>query len=313
MPYGPFWVILSLFFIPFTKIGLGTALFFYKVFMGAAAISAGRIIYAIAERLGIGGRKAEFIFLWNPLVLLTVFSDAHNDIIMLLLALLAIYFLLEEKYKLAMIFLTLSALVKYATLLALPFFALHFYRKKLSKNKILSAAAAVIILTVAIFYLFWQGTYTFRGLILASSIVSSNSLIVHTANIFGAGLGFFVKYKELILAIAASAIALIFFWSAKAEGRILKGIFWSFVILLLTVTDLFNWYLLWPLAFVPFMEEKKRPYFTSVLTLFGLLHINRSFWETFVYAALFYATAIFIDFGPRRLAELCRKRIFGRV
>ena len=83
--------------------------------------------------------------------------------------------------------------------------------------------------------------------------------------------------------------------------------------LLAVTTDLYNWYLLWPLALAPLMEEGKRPYYVAAVSLFGVLHINRPFWETLIYTALFFAAAIFVDSGPRRALELYRKRVFGRV
>lgn len=312
MPYGPFWVLLSLIFLPFIKMGQVATIIFYKLALSGAAMLCGRIIFSLADKLGLDGRKAEFIFLWNPLILLTIFSDAHNDIAMMLFLFLAIYFLLEEKFESAMLALAASAMVKYITVLAVPFFLLYIYRSRGLKAAARSLALPAIFIP-AIFYIFWQDEYTFRGLMLASSIVSQNSMIVHTAKIFGRGIWFFVNHKELIWSVAVVLWASIFFWSSKAEGRIIKGIFCSFLIIVLATTDLFNWYILWPLALAPFMEKGRLPHYAALLSLFGILHINSYFWQSFFFASLIYLAALTLYFGPKNMLELCRNRIFGRV
>ncbi len=314
MPYGPLWLVFSFIFFPFVKGGIGTALFFYKIVMGAAALASGRLLYLFSERMGRDGRKAEMLFLWNPLLVLTVFSDAHNDIIMILLLFLGIYFLLEEKFYFAVSALMASALIKYVSILALPFFALHIYRKLKNIRSVFKVFLPSLILPIFFFAIFWQGEFTFRGVVLASGIISTNSFFVHTASFFGAGFGFFVKAKEWLLGAAAVAVALIFTWSSRQEGRIIKGITFSFVALLLTVTDFFNWYLLWPLCLLPFIsEEGKRPWLVVAVTVFGVLHIDRAFWASVVTSIAALAIIWYFEFYAPNIVRLYRKRIFGRV
>lgn len=313
MPYGPLWTLFSIVFFPFVKGSLASALFVYKLVLSAAALACGRILFIISERLETNGRKTEILFLWNPLLLLTVFSDSHNDILMILLLLLGLSFLLKDKYQFALLALTGSILIKYATILVLPFFLLAIYRKLGKLKAILKTVLPALIMSLGLFYIFWQGSYTFRGVLLASGIVSPNSLIVHTANLFGLGIGFFVKAKEWILGSAAVTVAIIVFWSARARGRIIKGAAFSLMALLFFVTDLFNWYLLWPLALLPLWEKDKPPLLLIALTTFGVLHIYQPFWNTAILTAVIAPFIIFVDIYGYKIGQLCWRRVFGRV
>lgn len=313
MPYGPLWTLGSVIFFPFIKGSLASALFVYKLVISAAAVACGRLLYIISERLETNGRKTEILFLWNPLLILTVFSDSHNDILMILLLLLGLFFLLKDKYQFALLALTGSILIKYATILVLPFFLLAIYRKLGNIKAILKTVLPAIILSLGLFYIFWQGFYTFRGVLLASGIVSPNSLIAHTANLFGLGIGFFVKAKEWIFGLAAVTVVIIVFWSARARGRIIKGATFSLMALLFFVTDLFNWYLLWPLALLPLWEKDKPPLLLIALTIFGVLHIYQPFWNTAILTAVIAPFIIFVDIYGYKVGQLCWRRVFGRV
>lgn len=313
MPYGPLWTLFSIIFFPFIKGSLVSALFVYKLVISAAAMACSRLLYIISQRLETNGRKTEILFLWNPLLLLTVFSDSHNDILMILLLLLGLFFLLKDKYQLALLLLSGSILIKYATILALPFFLLAMYRKLGNIKAVFKTAFPSIVFSIGLFYIFWQGSYTFRGVLLASGIVSPNALLVHTANLFGLGIGFFVKAKEWIFGAAAVSVAIIVFWSARAEGRIIKGIAFSLMALLFFVTDLFNWYLLWPVALLTLWEKDKFPLLLSALTTFGILHIYQPFWNTAILTAVIVPFIIFFDIYGYKVGQLCWRRVFGRV
>lgn len=313
MPYGPLWTLFSVIFFPFVKGSLASALFAYKLVISAASLACGHLLYILSERLETDGRRTELLFLWNPLLLLTVFSDSHNDILMILLLLLGLLYLLKDKYQFALLALTGSILIKYATILVLPFFLLAIYRKLGNTKAVLKKVIPAIILSIGLFYIYWQGSYTFRGVLLASGIVSPNSLIVHTANLFGLGLGFFVKAKEWILGSAAVTVVIIFLWSARREGRIIKGAAFSLMTLLFFVTDLFNWYLLWPLALLPLWEKDKPPLLLIALTTFGVLHIYQPFWNTAILTAVIAPFIIFVDIYGYKVGQLCWRRVFGRV
>lgn len=303
MPYGPLWIFISAIFVPFIKGSSLTALAAYKLFMSGAAIFGSRLIYKIAESTGGKGVAAEISFLWNPLILLTVFSDAHNDIIMMALFLLAVYLMLNEKYQNSALALTASFLVKYATLAAWPFFLLHIWRRVKKPLALLKALAPSFILIFIVFYPFWRGAETFRGALLAGSIISPNSLIAHTASFFGAKTSFYAMIRPWIIVLTLFSIGAAVYWSAQKEGRIIKGISVSLIILVLSLTDLFNWYLLWPLAILPLISEKKWQTVFFLITIFGIIHIDSPFWRSAIISLIMFGILWAIDRYWRNIRE----------
>lgn len=74
---------------------------------------------------------AAYLFGANPLVLLHVMGNGHNDILMVFLLLLAVTCLQSKRIQwLCLPILTLSILTKYASLLALPFILLYLFKRK---------------------------------------------------------------------------------------------------------------------------------------------------------------------------------------
>lgn len=66
-----------------------------------------------------------YLFAFNPLVLTETLIVGHNDVVMMFLALLSYWFYLNSKKLFSIIFLILSASIKYVTFLLLPFFSLQ--------------------------------------------------------------------------------------------------------------------------------------------------------------------------------------------
>jgi hypothetical protein len=65
-----------------------------------------------------------FLFAWNPLLLFETGANGHNDSVMMFFVLLAIYLLLKRKTSLSIIALTGSIMIKFITIILLPFFLL---------------------------------------------------------------------------------------------------------------------------------------------------------------------------------------------
>jgi hypothetical protein len=69
-----------------------------------------------------------FLFAWNPLLLFETGANGHNDSVMMFFVLLAIYLLLKRKTSLSIIALTGSIMIKFITIILLPFFLLSLLR-----------------------------------------------------------------------------------------------------------------------------------------------------------------------------------------
>jgi hypothetical protein len=152
--YGPLWTVVSagLALVGGERIGL-TVLLFRALTIGAT-LGAGALIWACLRRLA-PQRAAQGLvfFLWNPLVVLEYGLSGHNDVAMAALLLLGVWLHLRGRPALAVVALTLSALVKFATALIVPLYLLMVLRglpNWWERARYLVSGAAAAALTVGI-------------------------------------------------------------------------------------------------------------------------------------------------------------------
>lgn len=127
--YGPVWIAVSS--IPF-NLGFSNfiiSLFSFKFLTGLFYFGSCYLIYKISKQ-----ELSMIIFALNPLVIIETFVSGHNDISMMFLALAGIYFLKKNKIYIALLFLLLSILIKFATIFLLPIFLVKIYHDLKKKH-----------------------------------------------------------------------------------------------------------------------------------------------------------------------------------
>jgi hypothetical protein len=90
--------------------------------------------------------SALYLFLWNPLVILLLLADGHNDILMSLAAVLAVYAGARGRWVLVIPLLALGVLTKYSTAVIIPFALIEMLFRRRLTELILSAAIAAGVL-----------------------------------------------------------------------------------------------------------------------------------------------------------------------
>ncbi len=164
-PYGPVWAYLAA--LPawiFRDAGhLALAVAAYKGLAALCAVGAAWLAGAAAERLRPGTRAVAIVlFAWNPLTVLHLSGDGHNDAAMLLFLAAALYLAVRGRPVAAGVVLVLAGLVKFAALLALPPFLAWVIRSRRPHGW----REAALVLGVgagmaALAYLpFWEGRRT---------------------------------------------------------------------------------------------------------------------------------------------------------
>ena len=148
-PYGPIWLLIT---VPIYFIGFGYFLvtfYLFKLLMALSFIGSALLIEKIAKKTGVNPMLAVAAFALNPLVLIESLVSAHNDIVMIVFALLALLMYLEKKYIKSLLFIVISIAIKYATALIIPAILI---REKFKKNPdvfyyalILSMGATVVL------------------------------------------------------------------------------------------------------------------------------------------------------------------------
>lgn len=151
-PYGPLWLVLT---IPFYLLGMGKftlTLFWFKVLGAISYLVSTWSIAAIAQKLK--PKSAAFamaLFALNPLILIEALVNAHIDITMTALLLIAIYFLVVRRREgLSLGFLFLSAATKFVTAAAIP--VLIWWKGKEDRNNtaLLGIFLALLVATAVV-------------------------------------------------------------------------------------------------------------------------------------------------------------------
>jgi len=122
-PYGPTWLGLT---IPLSFVGFNVflpTLYLFKTLIAASFLGTAYFLKKIIDYSKIQNALYSIsLFALNPLVLIESLVSAHNDIVMMFFAVLALYLLLRKRYIFGFTFLAVSIGIKFATILLLPVF-----------------------------------------------------------------------------------------------------------------------------------------------------------------------------------------------
>lgn len=131
-PYGFFFTALTGWMVRLTGESFAVAFLGFKLLSFAAHLGITLLIYAAAKRLQHPKPwLPAYLYAWNPLILLEMLANGHNDLLLSGLLLAALYMLLFTRHAWACLpLLTLSILTKYASLLALPFILVYLLRQR---------------------------------------------------------------------------------------------------------------------------------------------------------------------------------------
>ncbi len=145
----------------------------YKLMNAVLFYLAGFLLYKINDR----DKKVFAFWFFNPFLIMELLVNAHNDLLMIGLFIISIYFLFKEKRVKAWLFFIASVLTKYASAVALPVMFLGKKNKPLY-FKLLSLFSIIFLLVQKIRYVLgWYYTWLYMFLPLAKLKIQSWVLI----------------------------------------------------------------------------------------------------------------------------------------
>jgi hypothetical protein len=161
--YGPLWTLTSagVALLAAKKVGL-TVLLYRGVAVFAALGAAALIANCLRRFAPARVAQGMLFFLWNPLVVLETATSGHNDVVMVALFLVGISLHLNGRRFLAVLFFSLSVLIKFATAPLVPIYLVMVLRQlpnwrtrggflvQASVAGILALAASVVPLYVGV-------------------------------------------------------------------------------------------------------------------------------------------------------------------
>ncbi len=278
-PYGPLWEWLA---AGLARLGDGSLVRSLLAFKGLALVSyvgcaliLWRLLRAEAPQRALQGLVA---FAWNPLVLLEAHAMGHNDLVMMVWVLLALWLWRRGWYSGALVALVVGALVKYVPLLLVPPALLLLWRRLGPRawwRTVLRAglvSAALVALTLAPLWPGWAawevGGQLSRGhnslgvwLILALRALVPEPL-AFDLGLWASRLGFLAAYGLILAQSRSRPPHLPYLFHRILYAWLLLGAF-SFG----------YWYIAWLIALLPLLPEGKAWGRTLLFAWCGLLSV----------------------------------------
>ncbi len=307
-PYGPVWEWLSLAafrlsggnFLPHLLALKLVAVLFY---LGGVWLVY-RTLRQIQPRWKVAGTLA---FAWSPLVLLESVQNGHNDMVMVFFLLAAVWVFEQMgraesrrrwwlKCLLLCLFLALSILVKFVTVMVVPFFLLALAASQRSwprRVAVMGLSGVMIgVLAAVPMLLLWPGGAEWA--VLKAGSQAGRSLLALLILTFRDALGLnsaFDSGQYLIFALFSLIYLYFLGRTAVQVGRslppgavatlpILPSFYALFWYVLLAAPVFHAWYLLWFLPLAPLLLPNRRPFIAgAVFSITALLIIP--YFETF--------------------------------
>ena len=212
-PYGPLFMLVSGFFAWLSQFSLWWSLFGLKFFFAGLNIIVGYLIYHFRKDF-----FSFYLYAFNPLVLLEIIINGHNDILFVLFLILAIFLAVRNKSKgifWPCLFLALSILTKYLSLILIPIWLIIFWQEnRVGRERgrmILKVAAAFAC--SALFYPPFLFNWQTIILPLASQTqlvgIFVSPLIAIIASVFK---NFFLNYLGLSIAVSRGLFLVFYIW-----------------------------------------------------------------------------------------------------
>ncbi len=280
-PYGPLWTLVS--GLPLALGGgrpLATVIAF-KAMAAAFLLGTGLLAAAVAARLRPGsGPLALLALTWNPLAVWHAAGNGHNDTAMVFFLALAAFLLVRDLPGPALVALTASALVKFATLLVLPLAVLWWWRggRYPSLRRLAPWLVACALLASAAYAPFWQGWHTFRAVLDEGSYFTVSgpaALRGALARVVDIDVAEAVAaWTGRVLFLAAYAALLWRLPGRETEALLAAAALALGAYLLVAATYFAPWYVLWPLTLavmVPWRRDVLLPALTLTLTAMSVL------------------------------------------
>lgn len=214
------------------------------------------MIYKITHK-----KKNSIIYGLNPFVILEFIGMVHNDIIIVFLVLLALYYLLKKKnIYLSVLFLALSTGIKYFTVLLLPIIILYHFRneEKIGIRFLKCIEYGLMFLgIVAVLYIPY-----FKNLNVILAMLPQGGR--YAKSIYGVLLFIDSSFMFWVRSIMIMIFAIFYtifclnclFYKQEKIGRMLRKYNMALILFLLTLSNSQQWYLVWLFATIMWQKSK---------------------------------------------------------
>jgi hypothetical protein len=241
-------------------------------------------------------------------------GNAHNDGVMMLLGLAAVWLFVTERDRLVLLALAAAALVKVPVALIGPPLVVGLWRR--ARSRAIEATLLGVLMLVVVYRPFWEGPETLTALRRSDLFTASIASVLRLALARSVGLVDATTAARSVSLAAFGAVVVASVWMAaraESDGDVLRS---AYVILLgglLLATTWFQaWYVVWPFSVGAALADPRRHLEVALLSLGGLLQyfVFIYLWVMGVFPAgenLGVQTAAYVAIvGPLLLALVAR-------
>lgn len=250
--YGPVWALVEGAVALAGRGSLTSEVLLYKALAAVAQLASAGCVLAIARRLG--GTEAQarggcYLFAWNPLLLWEMVGNGHNDGVMMLAGLGAIWLLVTRRWgAAALVLVALGTLVKLPLAVMGPVLAILVGRQ--SRRSLLVGVLGSLALAVMAYLPFWQGPETVtaldRGGLLTASLADVLDRVLFP--FLGDAASAVAQAVSYSLFGLAYLLCLVAAWRSRTIEQGVRACYQAMLaFLLLGITWFQAWYVIWAL------------------------------------------------------------------
>ena len=274
--YGPIWVIIGVGIASIAQGSLLTEVLAYKALAALAHLAGGIAVYQIARTLTKEeptARRSAYLYLCNPLLLWEMVANAHNDGLMMLFGLCAVWLFVLGYQLLVVPALALGALIKVPISAIAPLLFIGLLRRGWARA--IEGAALAAAVAVAVYRPFWEGPETLTALKRTDLFTASLGSVLRLALEPGLGVQQATTVARTVSQsafVVVAVLAVLLALRAETDADFVRAAYVMLLGALLLLTTWFQaWYIVWPLALGAALGEPSRHFEVALLSLGGLL------------------------------------------
>ncbi len=267
--YGPLYTLLS---YPLAPLGVVGALWAMKTIALASSVGTLALVWRCARQRGLDPVWALLVVGANPLYVIYGLGGAHNDLIMLLMMMVAVTLTISPRVSPgreagAAGMVVAGALVKATVAALLPFMIVS--RRRLAP--ILGALAALVLGMLAGYVAFGiHGVDVVAALNRDAAFVSSDSFATEIAHLFGKPGVFPIDHDLLKASLVLIVMHLL--WRTWRGYDWVAASGWTLLAISVTSTWLLAWYILWPLPLAVVTRDRRLLIATLTIQALFVVH-----------------------------------------
>jgi hypothetical protein len=278
-PYGILWTRLEMAIAQLSGMNVGAAILLFKAIATGASLGSAWLVWRILGHIDPAVQlQGTLAYLWNPLILMELAGEGHNDAVMIFFSLAAPAAAIAGRPAISLIAQLLGGLSKYVSVLFLPAQLTFLWRTRRDRTQlawqVLVALTVTAVVLVVSYAPLWAGLHSFDGILHRRYTGGSVT--------FFAVIRWFLKHTPLrpwagplTTVLVTGLILTLVAWSSlyvRDAVTFAKSCAWiSLAFALIVCPEYWPWYACMPIAWICVGELRRLFWLVFLLALFGRL------------------------------------------